>query len=181
MRMRDVTTDAALLIRVFDSTFAAEGVCLLGGAAEPLYEPAQGEGPARLWFTQDYASSALHEAAHWCLAGARRRTCVDFDYRYVPAARRSEAEQAAFEHAEVRTQALEWRLSLAARVPFHLSVDSIGRDRAPFRARVVAEVRRRIAAGWPPRIDRLAVALAAATGGVACPAWDDFALELDDV
>ena len=173
--------DVTLLVQVFDATFAAEQVRLLGGGREPLYEPPSDGRPARLQFMQDYASSALHEAAHWCLAGARRRARIDFGYAYVPAAQRTEADQAAFEHAEVRTQALEWRLSLAARVPFHLSVDSIGRERGPFRDRVAAEVRRRIADGWPPRIERLARALAAATGGLAQPGWDDFATEMDDV
>lgn len=174
--------DAALVTRVFDATFAVdEQVRMEGGAAEPLYVPGTAGAPARLVFTHDYASSALHEAAHWCLAGRRRRQQVDFGYGYVPTALRTAGQQAAFEAAEVRTQALEWRLSLAARVRFHLSVDSIGRERGPFRDRVVAEVRRRLEVGWPPRIDRLAAALALASGGTASPTWCDFAAGLDDV
>ncbi len=176
-----VVTAACTLVRVFDATFAEVNVRMHGGAREPLYVPAAVGVPARLLFTLDYASSALHEAAHWCLAGAHRRTLVDFGYAYVPAALRSPADQDAFERAEVRTQALEWRLSIAARVPFHLSLDSLGRDRVPFRARVVAEVQRRLGTRWPPRIDRLALALAAATGGNPCPLWGDFEQGIDDV
>ena len=52
---------------------------LLGGAPEPLFEPARAGGDAVIHYTRDYATSALHELAHWCLAGrcsGRIRTCT---------------------------------------------------------------------------------------------------------
>ncbi len=43
---------------------------LCGGAEEPLYRPAGAEGGHHsIIFTRDYLSSALHEIAHWCIAG----------------------------------------------------------------------------------------------------------------
>ncbi len=173
---------ADTLARLFDHTFSARyAVYMRGGATEPLYLPAIAQQPAQLVYTYDYPSSVLHEAAHWCLAGAQRRRSVDFGFAYVPTAARSAQDQVAFEAAEVRTQAIEWRLSLAAGVAFRLSVDSIGRNRRPFLERVVQEVQRRLRDGWPRRVQRFAAVLADALGGVADPNWSDFARGLADV
>ncbi len=173
---------ADTLAGLFDRTFSAGyGVHMRGGASEPLYLPAIAQQPAQLVYTHDYPSSVLHEAAHWCLAGAQRRQSMDFGFAYVATAARSTQEQAAFEAAEVRTQAIEWRLSLAAGVVFRLSVDSIGRDRMPFLEMVAQEVQRRLREGWPPRVQRFAAVLADALGGVADPTWSDFAQGLADV
>lgn len=173
---------ADTLASLFDATFSARyAVRMRGGATEPVYLPALAQQPAQLVYTHDYPASVLHEAAHWCLAGTERRRCVDFDFVYVPTGARSAQDQAAFEAAEVRTQAIEWRLALAAGVAFRLSVDSIGRDRRPFQALVVQEVQRRMREGWPPRVQRFAAVLADALGGVAEPDWTDFAKGLADV
>ena len=173
---------AQLLAQLFDSTFAAGYLVHMRGAAvEPLYLPATAEQPAQLVYSHDYPSSVLHEAAHWCLAGKRRRLEVDFGFTYVPSAARTVQDQLAFEAAEVRTQAIEWRLSLAAGVAFHLSVDSIERDREQLLGAVSAEVQRRLCEGWPIRVQRFALVLADALGGVAQPTWCDFAKGLADV
>lgn len=99
------------------------GVRLLGGAPEPLYLPAAG-GVATIRYTRDYAASALHELAHWSIAGRRRRGLVDYGYWYVPPPR-SRASQAAFSRVEVPVQALEARLSAACGLPFRVSVDDV--------------------------------------------------------
>ena len=46
---------------------------LVGGAPEPLYRPGSTTGPAQLMYREDFPASALHEAAHWCIAGKARR------------------------------------------------------------------------------------------------------------
>ena len=57
-------------------------VRLVGGFEEPLYLPATDDCVAEIRFRSDYPSSALHEVAHWCLAGERRRALEDFGYWY---------------------------------------------------------------------------------------------------
>lgn len=158
-----------LIAAVFDAEFVAFRIQLRGGHAEPYYQPPTAGAVGVLGYSYDYPASALHEAAHWCLAGARRRRCHDFGFDYVPTAARDAEQQCAFEAAEVRSQAIEWRFALAAALPFHVSIDCIGRDATPFRQAVIAEARRRCRDGWPPRADRFAAALAARFGGIATP------------
>jgi len=98
-------------------------VRLVGGAAEPLYLPGEG-GFATIRYTRDYPASALHELAHWCIAGPQRRRLVDYGYWYVPPPR-TPAFQAAFGRVEVPVQALEYRLSDACGLPFRVSVDDV--------------------------------------------------------
>ncbi|MCC5887129.1 MAG: elongation factor P hydroxylase [Gammaproteobacteria bacterium] len=142
------------LIRLFDDLFAARyHVRLRGGADEPLYEPACGLQPAVICFRADYFASALHEVAHWCTAGARRRRLVDYGYWYAPDGRDAGA-QAAFERAEVGPQALEWMFAEAAGFPFRPSLDnleggSVSKER--FEAALIEERARRQQHGLPPR------------------------------
>ena len=113
------------LIQLFIDTFnESEDVLLLAGAEEPLYLPAKDGKPAEIHFRDDYYSSALHEIAHWCIAGTERRKQVDYGYWYV-ADGRDEKEQEAFFKAEVKPQALEWLFSLACDYPFSVSVDNV--------------------------------------------------------
>ncbi len=116
-----------------------------GGALEPLYRPsADGGGLHVLHYRADYAASALHEIAHWCIAGAQRRTLTDFGYQYVPPPR-SPAAQQRFLDAECRTQALEAVFAERAGVSFQVSIDNFpvpdmaaefDRQRDVFEARV---------------------------------------------
>ncbi len=127
------------LIAVFDDLFAAElNTRLIGGIAEPVYIPAGHSAVEvmadasladtcsyhRLCFREDYCSSALHEVAHWCIAGAERRLQVDFGYWYNPDGRSFE-EQRIFEQAETKPQALEWMFSRACGQRFCLSADNL--------------------------------------------------------
>lgn len=113
------------LIRLFNSLFAAhEKTILVSGGAEPLYLPAANGQPfAQVVFTADYFASALHEIAHWCLAGKQRRTQVDYGYWYI--SDRSAEQQRQFERAEVKPQALEQLLSEACGYTFQASFDNL--------------------------------------------------------
>ena len=119
--------DCARLAAVFRECFGqSENTELRGGADEPLYLPAGAEQSSNLlYFREDYFASALHEIAHWCIAGVERRKQVDFGYWYAPEGRSSH-QQKAFEAVEIKPQALEWLFSLACAYPFQVSVDNFG-------------------------------------------------------
>jgi len=98
---------------------------LIGGATEPLYRPATTkDGYAEIRFTRDYESSALHEVAHWCVAGAHRREQVDYGYWYTPDGR-SPQQQRVFEQVEVKPQAIERIFSYACGIGFRVSADNL--------------------------------------------------------
>lgn len=123
---------AAEIVAVFNRCFAhAYAVEMHGGADEPLYVPATLDKPAELIFREDFPASALHEAAHWCIAGEVRRESPDFAYTYI-AAPRNDVEQARFFAAELRTQALECVFAQAANVIFTPSADNLNCDVAVF-------------------------------------------------
>jgi hypothetical protein len=141
---------------------ASHDTVLEGGAEEPLYLPPGPDGPARIRYRLDYVASALHEVAHWCIAGARRRGLVDYGYWYAPEGRDA-VGQRAFEAVELRPQALESLFSEAAGTPFVPSLDNPGRedvDPAPFAAAVAREAARLQRAGLPLRAARFHAALA---------------------
>lgn len=150
-----MTHDSQDLIRLFEHCFAAShNTRLVGGAAEPIYLPAHAEEPMhRIVFTLDYFRSALHEVAHWCVAGAGRRQQVDYGYWYAPDGRSAE-QQAAFEQVEVKPQALEWLFCEAAGHRFRVSLDNLSgavTDPIPFSQRVVAQVDEYLNNGIPER------------------------------
>lgn len=154
------------LEQVFAGCFAAgEKTRLVGGALEPLYLPADaGQPESRLFYREDFFASALHETAHWCIAGAKRRAQKDFGYWYAPEGR-GPAEQQAFLRVEARPQALEWCFSAACGYDFRLSLDNLAtpenRDQAAgFAHRVVAEAQRLQRDGLPGRAARFFDALA---------------------
>ena len=63
---------AARIEEVFADCFYEDyGTRLQGGASEPLYRPSSG-GDAVIFYREDFAASALHEVAHWCIAGVGR-------------------------------------------------------------------------------------------------------------
>ena len=128
---------------------------LVGGGVEPLYLPSDDPSshPHRVIHREDYFASALHEVAHWCLAGAARRTHEDYGYWYCPDGR-NQGEQAAFEHVEARPQALEWIFSEACEFAFHLSADTLTQgieSSGSFESEVEVEKKRLIATGLPER------------------------------
>ncbi len=152
------------LVLLFDRLFEQRyRVCLRGGAAEPFYAPATDNVPAVIHFRADYFSSALHEVAHWCLAGAERRRRPDYGYWYAPDGRDA-ASQAAFEAVEVAPQALEWLFADAAGHPFRASVDNLEAGSATlarFTAALEQERARRLRIGLPPRAAAFQAALLA--------------------
>jgi len=155
--------DAADLERLFARLFLDHhGTVLVGGADEPLYLPARGRAPAEIRYREDFAASALHEVAHWCIAGAARRATTDYGYWYAPGGRGADAQRE-FERVEIRPQAIESILARSCGLPFRVSLDNPGRDEldpAPFEARVAAEAQRLERSGLPPRATRFRDALA---------------------
>jgi len=159
------------LERVFADCFLASANTLLcGGADEPFYAPAEVPArPHRLWYRQDFFASALHEVAHWCIAGPARRQLPDFGYWYTPEGR-DPAQQRAFEGVEVKPQALEWCFAVACGYPFQVSTDNLAAEQdAPaehgdFQRAVAAEAQRRAREGLPPRARRFFSALQAEFG-----------------
>ena len=132
---------------------------LEGGVNEPYYQPAStGSDMHRLFYRSDYFASALHEVAHWCIAGERRRQLPDFGYWYAPDGR-SPQQQLAFESVEAKPQALEWFFSMACGYRFRISVDNLDAaqagqyDNGPFRQRVLAQARAWQQGRLPPRAE----------------------------
>ncbi len=75
-------------------------------------------------FAHGYYSSALHEIAHWLVAGEARRKLEDFGYWYEPDGRSAE-RQREFESAEIKPQAIEWVLATAAGFRYFASADNL--------------------------------------------------------
>ena len=109
-----VALDHRALCALFDRVFREDqNTVLVAGGEEPVYLPADERFPHhRIVFRHDYVASALHEVAHWCVAGAARRALTDYGYWYAPDGRSTE-RQAEFEAVEARPQALEWIFSSA--------------------------------------------------------------------
>ncbi len=155
------------LVSVFNHCFLASCHCeLVSGYREPIYYPAENSIPARVCFREDFASSALHEVAHWCIAGQKRRQLVDFGYWYEPDGR-NEMQQKEFEQVEVKPQALEWLFSLAAGIRFQVSVDNLAgeqTDTTSFKQAVYAEALSMINNSLPERAQNFLDALKQQTG-----------------
>lgn len=143
------------LIILFHKSFGAEyNTRLIKGEDEPIYLPADGERTYHaLFFAHGFFSSALHECAHWLIAGEERRKQIDFGYWYLPDGR-NEEQQALFQHVEVKPQALEWILSKAAGYKFHISIDNLNGqelDTIIFKNAVYAQVVDYCTRGLPQR------------------------------
>lgn len=100
------------LIRIFNQTFlTSHHTELIRGGDEPIYLPASDRRSRhQIVFGHDYFASALHEIAHWLVAGQARRLLEDFGYWYDPDGR-DKASQLKFEQVEVQPQAIEWALA----------------------------------------------------------------------
>lgn len=164
---RLVASDLEAIFR--ECFFAQHATVLEGGAPEPLYLPSGDpeRSPHRILYREDYFASALHEVAHWCLAGVERRRLEDYGYWYRPDGR-SAREQAEFEQAEARPQAIEWIFSDACGFAFHLSADNLAGALGPS-GRFEESVRQAKAAfranGLPDRAERFRAALERAHAG----------------
>lgn len=153
-----------LFNRLFKDTYNTVLVC---GDDEPIYLPADDEHPHnRVIFAHGFYASALHEIAHWCVAGAKRRELEDFGYWYKPDGRTAD-EQAEFEKVEVRPQAFEWLMSQAAGHKFNFSADNLASDIGAsdsFKANVQTTVHELLETGLPERVGLLVGALAEQSG-----------------
>lgn len=151
------------LITLFNQCFAEEfNTRLLKGDDEPIYLPANEERPYHaIFFAHGFFSSALHECSHWLIAGKHRRTLEDFGYWYVPDGRNSE-QQALFQQVEVKPQAIEWILSVAAGHKFRVSIDNLNggeADTAAFKKAVYRQVVHHCEQGLTKRTARFRQAL----------------------
>ena len=153
------------IIRLFDECFSETfNTRLIKGADEPIYLPAnQGDDQivaqpyAQVVFAHGFYASALHEIAHWCLAGEQRRTLIDYGYWYCPDGRTSE-QQAKFQSVEIKPQAIEWALSASAGFPFQVSCDNLAGDelgqqpdRHAFQLDIVEQLKIYFQNGFPSR------------------------------
>jgi elongation factor P hydroxylase len=143
------------LITLFNQNFKTSyNTVLVKGENEPIYLPSdERHSYHRLVFAHGFYASALHEIAHWCVAGQERRKLVDFGYWYNPDGRTLE-EQRVFETIEVKPQALEWIFSQAAGHLFRVSADNISAGIGAsdtFKQRIVEQARDYIEKGLPNR------------------------------
>lgn len=152
------------LITLFNHCFSdTHQTQLVKGDNEPIYLPADQQTPYhRVIFAHGFYASALHEIAHWCVAGAARRQRVDFGYWYCPDGRDA-STQSEFEAVEVKPQALEWLFCVAAGIPFNVSCDNLNGDGEPdriaFQRCVHQQVMNLLQQGIPSRPARFIQAL----------------------
>ena len=143
------------LIGLFNKTFTeTENTILVRGDDEPIYIPAKNASEHhQIVFAHGYFASALHEIAHWCIAGKKRRLLEDYGYWYSPDGRDTD-QQAEFEKVEVKPQAIEWAFSVAAGKAFSVSTDNLNgapADTQGFQSAVKQQVLWYLEHGFPPR------------------------------
>lgn len=150
----------------FNHCFVDQATVLKAGAVEPFYQAASSQSKvAVIHSTQDYFASALHELAHWCIAGVERRQLDDYGYWYQPDGRDAE-QQSEFFQVESKPQALEWAFSLAAGVPFRISLDNLDNledcleQQIVFRESVFSQLKQYFDKGFPARAERVIALLA---------------------
>lgn len=153
------------LIRIFNDLFLEElNTELVAGDGEPVYLPAGQHRPHnQIIFAHGFFASALHEIAHWCVAGPERRRLEDFGYWYKPDGRTA-LEQQEFERVEQRPQAFEWILSVSAGKRFHFSADNLAAGLGAsdgFKQAVQLRVMQTLDEGLNPRLEALSHALRA--------------------
>ncbi|WP_163932944.1 elongation factor P hydroxylase [Paraferrimonas sp. SM1919] len=151
------------LIQIFDqSFFESENTRLIKGEGEPIYLPAHGDTRYhRIEFAHGFYASAMHEIAHWCLAGKVRRQLPDYGYWYIGDGRDAK-QQSEFEKVEIKPQAIEWGLCLAAGFTFNVSsdnLDGVTPDRLSFQHKVYDQLCQYFAKGFPKRAQQLMDAL----------------------
>lgn len=160
--MSDESYRLNLLKSTFESLFSeSENTVLQFGAVEPFYQAAKSQNKAVIYSREDFFSSALHEIAHWCVAGAERRKIDDFGYWYRPEGRTLD-EQIEFERVEIKPQAIEWALSLATEQTFYFSADNLnqGIDASEsFKHNVTQQLKQYLTEGLPERAQKLFDAL----------------------
>ncbi|QGG80386.1 ATPase [Litorivicinus lipolyticus] len=106
---------------VFNACFHDYATTLAGGFDEPFYRAGP---PAQIQYRADFLRSALHETAHWCVAGSYRRTQDDYGYWYEADGRDAD-QQREFERVEVVPQAIESLFCDALAIEFTPSIDNL--------------------------------------------------------
>jgi len=152
------------LISIFHQTFYAKyQTKLVRGDSEPIYLPATEKGrDNQIIFAHGYYASALHEIAHWCLAGSERRLKEDFGYWYLPDGRNNE-QQKVFEQVEIKPQAIEWAFCMATNKTFYVSADNLNGESADthsFTEQVIKQVAIYCEQGFPKDAQQFINALA---------------------
>ena len=137
INLAETDHSVADLVDLFNRLFeSVENTRLVRGGAEPVYLPASKDCHYhQVVFAHGFFSSALHEVAHWCLAGRERRLQLDYGYWYAPDGR-DQQQQIEFEHVEIKPQALEWILSRSCGKRFRVSTDNLNgteSDSMPFK------------------------------------------------
>jgi elongation factor P hydroxylase len=143
--MSNVTHQYQDLINLFNSCFFEKyNTLLVKGLDEPIYLPAdENRKHNELFFAHGFFASALHECSHWLIAGEARRKQIDFGYWYEPDGRTA-THQELFQSVEVKPQAMEWILSVAAGFRFRVSIDNLNgseSDTESFKQRVYQQVK----------------------------------------
>jgi elongation factor P hydroxylase len=130
---------------------------LKGGYNEPFYQACTESKAAEIQFTKNYIRSAIHELAHWCVAGVERRKLDDYGYWYAEDGR-SQQQQDEFFKVEVKPQTIEWAFSIVAGIKFEVSVDNLttsveGVDE--FKTNVTLLMREYLNNGFPMRVTQI--------------------------
>ena len=158
------------LIQIFNQCFSESyNTRLEKGGDYPIYLPEfidegnqLSERPYNvILFAHGFYSSALHEIAHWLVAGKERRKLEDFGYWYEPDGRSAE-RQREFEQVEVKPQAIEWILATAANFRYFASADNLtgdAGDNSAFKQAVYDQVKIYAEKGLPLRAEQLRQAL----------------------
>ncbi len=138
-----------------------------GGGREPIYRPKSDTQDHHLIvYSHDYGASALHEIAHWCVAGDQRRQLEDYGYWYAPDGR-SRKQQIEFEKVEVKPQSFEWMFSVAAGRGFRISADNLEGDvgaSESFKEAIYEQTSVYCEQGLPARAEKYLQALAQRSG-----------------
>ena len=143
------------LITLFNQSFQhTHDTVLVKGNDEPLYQPKNEACEYhQILFAHGFFSSALHEIAHWCIAGPQRRLLVDYGYWYQPDGR-DQHQQQHFEQVESKPQALEWIFSKATGIRFFISADNLSGpaiDTTAFKQAIYHEIVNYLNKGLPSR------------------------------
>lgn len=153
------------LIDIFHRDFYQQyNTKLVKGQDEPIYLPANVScSYHQIVFAHGFFRSALHELAHWSIAGEERQLKEDWGYWYIPDGR-NQKQQARFEQVEVKPQAVEWAFSLACNIKFDVSADNLsgcGSDSEHFKEKVYQQVLHYFQQGFPVKAQLLITALMA--------------------
>lgn len=176
------------LEQIFNQCFLEDFATVLrGGWPEPFYLPRESSLDALqkddriridssgidtkkvslLCYRSNFFASALHEVAHWCIAGESRRKQCDFGYWYVSECRDA-MQQNEFLRVEARPQALEMLFAIACDYPFRVSFDNPELDdgsagivemQAGFNRKVIVAAQEFMAGALPSRANRFMSAL----------------------